>query len=37
MTGDREKCLEAGADDYISKPIDVDKLLTVLARYKVTV
>ncbi|OIN61001.1 response regulator [Arsenicibacter rosenii] len=32
MVGDREKCLEAGADDYISKPIDVDKLLTLLAR-----
>lgn len=35
MTGDKEKCLEAGADDYISKPIDVDKLLHVLAKYKV--
>ena len=33
MTGDREKCLEAGADNYISKPIDVDKLLAVLASY----
>ena len=30
MTGDREKCLAAGADEYISKPIDVDKLLGIL-------
>lgn len=30
MTGDKEKCLEAGADDYVSKPIDVDKLMHVL-------
>ncbi|PBQ32836.1 response regulator [Sphingobacteriaceae bacterium] len=33
MTGDKEKCLAAGADNYISKPIDVDKLLTLLASY----
>lgn len=31
MKGDKEKCLEAGADDYISKPVDVDKLLLVLS------
>ena len=30
MTGDREKCIEAGASDYISKPIDVDQLLSLL-------
>jgi len=36
MTGDREKCLAAGADEYISKPIDVDRLLNILARYNVT-
>ena len=32
MTGDKEKCLEAGADDYVSKPIDVDKLLKALSK-----
>lgn len=31
MVGDKEKCLEAGADYYISKPIDVDKLLAILS------
>ncbi|MDX6804560.1 HAMP domain-containing protein [Terrihabitans rhizophilus] len=30
MVGDREKCIEAGASDYVSKPIDLDQLLAVL-------
>jgi two-component system cell cycle response regulator DivK len=33
MVGDREKCLNAGANDYISKPINVDQLLAVLSKY----
>jgi CheY-like chemotaxis protein len=30
MSGDREKCLDADASDYISKPVDVSQLLSLL-------
>jgi signal transduction histidine kinase/CheY-like chemotaxis protein len=33
MKGDREKCIEAGAWDYISKPVDPDQLLSVLRAW----
>jgi CheY-like chemotaxis protein len=30
MKGDREKCIEAGASDYISKPVNIEQLLSLL-------
>ena len=38
MKGDREKCIEAGASDYITKPVDTDQLLSLLRvwLYRVT-
>ncbi|ROH94322.1 response regulator [Chryseobacterium cucumeris] len=32
MPEDREKCIEVGADDYVSKPIDVDLLLMAIEK-----
>ncbi len=34
MSGDRERCLEAGMDDYISKPIDARSLLNLLEKHR---
>jgi CheY-like chemotaxis protein len=33
MKGDREKCIDAGASDYIAKPVDTEKLLSVLRMW----
>jgi CheY-like chemotaxis protein len=30
MKGDRQKCLDAGASDYVTKPVDMDQLTSVL-------
>jgi signal transduction histidine kinase/CheY-like chemotaxis protein/HAMP domain-containing protein len=35
MRGDREKCIEAGAWDYLSKPVDPDELLAMLRAWLV--
>ena len=33
MKGDREKCIEAGAWDYLAKPVASDQLLTVFRTW----
>jgi CheY-like chemotaxis protein len=30
MKGDRQKCIEAGASDYIAKPVDIEQLVSML-------
>ena len=37
MKGDEEKFLEAGCDDYISKPLKADKLINKLNHYLSTI
>jgi CheY-like chemotaxis protein len=33
MEGDRERCLAAGMDDYVSKPVSSDEIRRVLGRW----
>ncbi|MBA4376039.1 MAG: hypothetical protein C0401_07705 [Anaerolinea sp.] len=36
MAGDRERCLESGMDDYLSKPLNVDELFRIIEKYSET-
>jgi CheY-like chemotaxis protein len=33
MKGDREKCLEAGASDYVAKPVNIEQLLSLVRMW----
>jgi CheY-like chemotaxis protein len=33
LKGDRDLCIQAGCDDYLSKPVDKDRLEELIARY----
>lgn len=33
MAGDRDRCLEAGADDYLSKPLELEKLIVTVRSF----
>ncbi|MHB8974961.1 MAG: response regulator, partial [Pirellulaceae bacterium] len=37
MTEDRQKCLDAGCDDYLSKPINRESLVAAISRHAQTV
>jgi len=37
MQGDKERCLEAGMDDYISKPIKLDEVQAIIEKFGVAV
>jgi len=35
MAGDREKCIQAGCDDFVTKPIDRAQLLHIIQKYAI--
>jgi CheY-like chemotaxis protein len=35
LQGDRERCLEAGCDNYLPKPLDIRELRQMMERYLV--
>jgi signal transduction histidine kinase/CheY-like chemotaxis protein/ligand-binding sensor domain-containing protein len=37
MQDDKEACVEAGMDDYISKPIELEKLMTILEKWAIVI
>jgi CheY-like chemotaxis protein len=34
MSGDRERCLEAGMDDYLAKPLGMEMLAAAICRWQ---